>query len=94
MSETPKLDPIAEQAERRRPLHVRDWREKLDGFLQFNEREVLKNAGRISMEIAQKLATDRYEEFNTARLSEDTGEPDELTALAKRLGSKKKDASS
>ena len=52
------LDYAEDQAERRRTLHMRDWREKLDAFLQFNERDMLRNAGRVSAEIAKQLALD------------------------------------
>ena len=75
------LDYAEEQAERRKPLHMRDWREKLDGFLQFNERDVLKNAGRISAEIAKQLALDEYEKFERKRFTEEAAGPDELAAL-------------
>ena len=80
------LDYAEEQAERRKPLHMRDWREKLDGFLQFNERDVLKNAGRISAEIAKQLALDEYEKFERKRLTEEAEGPDEFEVTAKQLG--------
>ena len=84
------LDYAEEQAERRKPLYMRDWREKLDGFLAFNEREVLKDAGRISAEIAQRLALDEYERFERRRIDEEARAPDDLEQAAKRLGPKKK----
>jgi hypothetical protein len=80
------LDYAEEQAERRKPLYMRDWREKLDAFLAFNERDVLKDAGRVSMEIAQKLALDAYDTFERRRLAEEAAAPDELEDAAKRLG--------
>jgi len=40
------LDFAEDQAKRRRQIFQRDWREKLDAFLQLNEREVLQDAGR------------------------------------------------
>jgi hypothetical protein len=83
------LDYAEEQAERRKPLYMRDWREKLDGFLKFNERGVLKNAGRISAEIAQKLALEQYEKFERKRLDAEAAGPDEFDETAKRLGPKK-----
>ena len=83
------LDYAEEQAERRKPLHMRDWREKLDGFLQFNERDVLKNAGRISAEIAKQLALDEYEKFERKRLTEEALAPDEFERTAKQIGPKK-----
>ena len=83
------LDYAEEQAERRHPLYMRDWRAKLDAFLAFNERDVLKDAGRVSAEIAQKLALDEYDKFERRRLAEEASAPDELDAAAKRLGSGK-----
>lgn len=83
------LDYAEEQAERRRPLYMKDWREKLDAFLKFNEREVLANAGKVSMEVAQKLALDHYETFHRRRLTEEASRPDDFEVTAKRLGPKK-----
>lgn len=80
------LDYAEEQAERRKPLHMRDWREKLDGFLRFNEREVLENAGHISAEIAQQLALGEYEKFEKKRDLEEAQAPDEFEVTAKQLG--------
>ena len=82
------LDYAEEQAERRKPLHMRDWREKLDGFLQFNEREVLKNAGLVSAEIAKQLALGEYEKFERKRLTEEAQAPDAFEETAKRLAPK------
>jgi len=81
------LDYAEEQAERRRPLTMRDWREKLDAFLQFNERDVLKNAGRVSASVAQKLAEDEYEKFEKKRLAEEAAaaDLDAFEETAKRL---------
>ena len=50
---------------------------KLDAFLQFNGREVLKDAGRISAEIAKDLALNEYEKYRIKRLSHEIDEPDE-----------------
>lgn len=46
------LDYAEDQAQRRTPLYMRDWRQKLDAFLKFNERDILKHAGKVSMEVA------------------------------------------
>ncbi|MFS8935476.1 RhuM family protein [Cupriavidus taiwanensis] len=43
------------------------WADKLDAFLAFNEREVLTHAGKISAEVAERLALERYTEFETKR---------------------------
>lgn len=65
------LDYAESQAERRQPMYMRDWKVKLDAFLQFNEREVLKDSGRISMEVAKQLAIKEYEQFSRRRLAEE-----------------------
>lgn len=61
------LDYAEDQAQRRRTLTMRDWEDKLDAFLQFNEREVLTHAGKLRAEVAEKLALKRYESFDAAR---------------------------
>ena len=63
------LDYAEDQARKRKPLHMADWRKKLDAFLQFNEREILHNAGNVAMEVAKRLAETEYEKFHTRRLS-------------------------
>lgn len=71
------LDYAETQAERRHLLYMRDWRERLDAFLRFNEHEVLENAGRVSMEVAQRLALDAYDTFNQKRLADEAVREDE-----------------
>lgn len=47
---------------------MRDWREKLDAFLQFNERDILTNADKMSKAVADSLALEQYDRFNQQRL--------------------------
>jgi hypothetical protein len=61
------LDYAEDQARRRRTLSMRDWEDKLDAFLQFNERDVLAHAGKVRAEVAEKLALERYETFDAER---------------------------
>lgn len=61
------LDYAEDQAKRRRTLTMRDWEDKLDAFLKFNEREVLTHAGKLRADVAEKLALERYESFDAAR---------------------------
>jgi hypothetical protein len=63
------LDYAEDQAERRNPMHMKDWEEKLNAFLKFNERDILTGAGSISHEIAKELAEKEYEKFNQKRLN-------------------------
>jgi|SRR5690554_204820 hypothetical protein len=64
------LDYAENQAARQIPMKMKDWIGKLDGFLQFNDYSVLKNAGSISADIAKKLATEEFEKFRVKQDSE------------------------
>lgn len=57
------LDYAENQAERHIPMKMKDWEEKLNAFLEFNDYKVLNNAGNISAKIAKKLAEKEYEKF-------------------------------
>lgn len=57
------LDYAENQAKRQIPMSMQDWVTKLDAFLQFNEYEVLQDAGKVSAEVAKKLADQEYEKF-------------------------------
>ncbi|MDK8192031.1 virulence RhuM family protein [Paenibacillus sp. UMB7766-LJ446] len=61
------LDYAEDQAERQSPMYMKDWIEKLNSFLKFNEREILTNAGKVSQEVAEKLAASEYEKYNERR---------------------------
>lgn len=61
------LDFAEDQARRRKEIFLKDWAEKLDGFLTFNEREVLHDGGRISKERADERAEAEYERFAAQR---------------------------
>ena len=50
------LDFAEDQAQRKKQVFLRDWAEKLDQFLQFNDREVLQGAGKISKKQADAKA--------------------------------------
>ena len=51
------------QAMRRIPMYMKDWIEKLNGFLTLNDREILNNAGTISHELAKENAEREYKKF-------------------------------
>jgi len=61
------LDYAENQAARRIPMRMADWALKLDAFLQFNEYEVLSNAGQVSHEVAKQLAHEEYARFRVAQ---------------------------
>ena len=56
-----------DQARRRKEVFLKDWAERLDAFLAFNERDVLTGAGRISKKQADAHAENQYEQFAVQR---------------------------
>ncbi len=42
---------------------MKDWIDKLHGFLTLNDRDILQNAGRINKELAIEQALLEYEKF-------------------------------
>lgn len=61
------LDYAENQAARQIPMRMTDWAQKLDAFLQFNEYEVLTNAGSVSHEVARQLAEEQYARFRVTQ---------------------------
>ncbi|ASK27029.1 virulence RhuM family protein [Neisseria chenwenguii] len=72
------LDFAEDQALRKKQVFLRDWVEKLDQFLQFNDREVLQGAGTISKKQADAKAEAEYERYQAAQrqIREIRGEQD------------------
>lgn len=66
------LDFAEDQAKRHKQIFMRDWRKKLDAFLKFNEREILNNPGKVSKEVADKLALEQYGIYHQRRLARET----------------------
>jgi len=77
------LDYAEDQAKRRKRIFLKDWEEKLDNFLAFNDREVLENFGSISKKDADKVAKDEYKKFSAQRRAEREaiGERENIKAL-------------
>jgi len=57
------LDYAEMQAQKGIAMKMKDWVEKLDAFLRFNERDILKDNGKISHEMAIVLAEGEYEKY-------------------------------
>lgn len=89
------LNYAEDQAKRRRQVFMREWREKLDAFLQFNQREILTNAGKVTKAVADRLALDHYETYNRNRLENEAKEEalvddEALIKIEAAIGKKKK----
>ena len=79
------LDFAELQAKNHRQMFVKDWREKLDAFLQFNGQEILQNAGKVNKQIADKLAIEKYEEFRLQQIKNEDDTLDDIDNAIKNL---------
>lgn len=79
------LDYAELQAKNHRPMHMADWEEKLNQFLQFNGREVLQNFGTVKREVAEALALAEYEKYDAHRKMIEAADVDQLSDSVKRL---------
>ncbi|WP_312984125.1 RhuM family protein [Atlantibacter sp.] len=84
------LDFAEDQARRRQQVFLRDWQEKLDQFLQFNDRDVLQGAGKISKRMADDKAQAEYVLFaeQQRKLKEAEGEKKLIELLQWRKDAK------
>jgi len=64
------LDFAELQAERRITMTMVDWVERLNGFLKFNDYEILQDAGSVSAKVAKELAETEYGKFRVIQDSE------------------------
>jgi hypothetical protein len=61
------LDFAEDQALRKIPMTMDDWVAKLNAFLQFNDREILDNAGTVAQEVAKTLAEREFEKYRVVQ---------------------------
>jgi len=57
------LDLAEERAKRKIPMTMEDWAKRLDMFLEFDEREILRNAGRVTAKLAKVHAESEFEKY-------------------------------
>lgn len=81
------LDYAENQAARQISMKMSDWITKLDAFRQFNEYQILKDAGKIRHDVAVKLAEKEYEKF---RITQDKNFESDFDKEVKKLSSKQK----
>jgi len=79
------LDYAEDQAKRRRVMHMADWADRLDAFLQFNERDILTNRGKMHKQVADRLAKEEYDRFHERRLLEEAREAEAEDAEFERM---------
>lgn len=79
------LDYAENQAKRGIPMSMADWVNKLDGFLQFNEYNVLQHSGNISHEMAKSMAEKQFEQFRIEQDRRYESDFDEMTKKVTRI---------
>ena len=57
------LDYAETQAENNIPMTMNDWAIKLNAFLQFNQKEILENAGKVTQAIAKAFAESEFQKY-------------------------------
>ena len=57
------LELAEDRAKRKIPMTMEDWATRLDKFLEFDERNILQNAGMISAQIAKDHAQSEFEKY-------------------------------
>ena len=84
------LDLAEDRANRKIPMTMEDWAKRLDKFLEFNERDILQNAGRIGAEVAKSHTESEFEKYRIIqdRLFESDFDKT-LKQLEKQVGNKK-----
>ena len=61
------LDHAEDMAKRKIPMTMADWAVRLDAFLQFNQRDVLDDFGKVSMEVAKSFALSEFEQYRVVQ---------------------------
>ena len=78
------------QAMRRIKMYMKDWIEKLNGFLSLNDRAILEDAGRISHDMAKQLAESEYDKFNKKRIEWTDKQDSDFDKTVKMIEAKQK----
>jgi hypothetical protein len=83
------LDLAEERALRKIPMTMEDWSKRLDAFLEFTERDILQDSGKVSAEIAKAHAESEFEKF---RIVQDRLFENDFDKFVKQIeaGAKKK----
>ncbi|MCK5676551.1 MAG: virulence RhuM family protein, partial [Verrucomicrobia bacterium] len=78
------LDLAEERARRKIPMTMEDWAKRLDLFLEFDDREILEDSGKVSSEIAK---THAESEFEKHRIVQDRLFESDFDRIVKQLES-------
>ncbi|AKC68899.1 virulence RhuM family protein [Pandoraea oxalativorans] len=77
------LELAEERARRKIPMSMEDWSKRLDAFLAFDDRDVLRDSGKVSAKIAQMHAESEFEKY---RIVQDRLFESDFDKIVKTLG--------
>lgn len=80
------LDYAETQAEQNIPMTMDDWAKRLNAFLQFNQKDILTNAGKVTQAIAKAFAESEFEKY---RIIQDRLFESDFDKAVKRIGKEK-----
>ncbi len=84
------LDFAELQAHDRRPMYMKDWITKLDGYLGLSDKNILTHAGKISQKMAIEHASNEFVKYEVERRCIETSESaSDFDKLAKKITMKK-----
>ena len=76
------LDYAETQAEQNIPMTMNEWAGKLNAFLQFNQKDILQNAGKVTTAVAKSFAES---EFEKCRILQDKFFESDFDKVIKRI---------
>jgi hypothetical protein len=83
------LDLAEERAKRKIPMTMEDWVRRLDMFLEFDDREVLRDSGKVTARLAKTHAGDEFEKY---RIVQDRLFESDFDRVIKQLEEKDEDS--
>jgi hypothetical protein len=78
------LDYAHRQARKYVPMTMKDWKTKLDVFLQLNEEAIGDGVGKVSHEIAKAFAESEFEKYRVIQDKTYVSDFDRLVEQARR----------
>jgi len=83
------LDLAEERAKRKIPMTMEDWAKRLDMFLEFDDREILRDAGNVTAKLAKAHAESEFEKY---RIVQDRLFESDFDRVIKQLQGKEDDS--
>jgi len=82
------LDLAEERAKRKIPMTMEDWAKRLDMFLEFDDREILRDSGKVTAKLAKAHAESEFEKY---RIVQDRLFESDFDRVIKQLKEKEKE---